>query len=266
MRRALLAEWTKLRTVRANVWAMLAVATLMAAGTTVIIASTDAPACRGARGGCPVQDTTVLTLSGVHFAQIAAIVLAVALVSAEFHPPLIRTTFAMNPRRTMVFTAKAAVVGITVVATGAIGVVGAVLAGRAMLHAKGLTTELGYGQLGLSVGALQRAIVGTVLYLALVALVSVGLAATIRHPGASIGTMVTLLYGPYLVTLIVSMPAHTRHVIQGVSPMTAGLAVQATTAGTGTAPLAPWAGLTVLAGYAVAALALGGTLFTIRDA
>ena len=48
--------------------------------------------------------------------------------------------------------------------------------------------------------------------------------------------------------------------------MTAGLAVQATIAGTGTAPLGLRTGLIVLAGYAAAALALGGTPFTIRDA
>lgn len=48
--------------------------------------------------------------------------------------------------------------------------------------------------------------------------------------------------------------------------MTAGLAVQTTVAATGSAPLGPWAGLGVLAAYAVAALAAGGTLFTVRDA
>jgi ABC-2 type transport system permease protein len=66
--------------------------------------------------------------------------------------------------------------------------------------------------------------------------------------------------------VIVSMPVRTRHAIQDASPMTAGLAVQTTVAATGSAPLGPWAGLGVLAAYAVAALAAGGTLFTVRDA
>jgi ABC-2 type transport system permease protein len=266
MRRSLLAEWTKLRTVRSTVATMLALPGLMAAGTALLTASTDVPACKGDPEGCPPHDTTALTLSGVHFAQLAAIVLAVALVCTEFHPRTIRTTFAMNPRRATVFAAKAAIIGATVFPTAAIGVAGAVLIGRVTLTTRGLTADLGYRQLALSDGALQRAILGTVLYLMLVALLSVGVAATVRHTGASIGTMLTLLYGPYLVTLIVPMPAHTLHKIQDASPMTAGLAVQATITGTGTAPLAPWTGLAVLAAYTLTALALGGTLFTARDA
>jgi ABC-2 type transport system permease protein len=266
MMRALHAEWTKLRTVPSNVVAIVALTAFLVAGTVLLITTTDVPHCQGTRGGCPTQDSTALTLAGVHFAQLAAIVLAVALVSAEFHPRVVRITFAMNPRRTTVFTAKAAVIAATVLATAATGAVGAVLAGRAMLRGKGLTAALGYGQLALADRSLQRAVLGTVLYLALVALLSVGLAAAIRHSGAAIGTTVALLYGPYLVTLIVSMPVHTLHVIQDASPMTAGLAVQATVAGTATAPLSPWTGLAVLAAYAAGALLLGGTLFKVRDA
>jgi ABC-2 type transport system permease protein len=81
----------------------------------------------------------------------------------------------------------------------------------------------------------------------------------------AIGTVVALLYGPYLVTQIVAFPPHTLHAVQDGAPMLAGLAVQATVAGTGTAPLGPWSGLGVLAGYAAAALALGGVLFRRRD-
>lgn len=45
--------------------------------------------------------------------------------------------------------------------------------------------------------------------------------------------------------------------------MTAGLAVQSTR-DLASLPISPWAGLGVLAGYAVAALALGATLFIGR--
>jgi ABC-2 type transport system permease protein len=265
MRRSLRAEWTKLRTVPSNVATMLALPVLMCAGTAVITAGTDMPGCTADTEGCPTHDTTALTLSGVHFAQLAAIVAAVALVCTEFHPQMIRTTFAMNPRRATVFAAKATVISATVFATAATGVAGAVLVGRVTLTGRGLTADLGYRQLAPSDAAFQRAVLGTVLYLVLVALLSVGVAATVRHTGASIGAMLTLLYGPYLVTLIVPMPTHTLHKIQDASPMTAGLAVQATITGTGTAPLAPWTGLAVLAAYTLTALALGSTLFTARD-
>lgn len=47
--------------------------------------------------------------------------------------------------------------------------------------------------------------------------------------------------------------------------MTAGLAIQATT-NLRSLPIAPWAGLGVLAAWALAALLLGGLLLRLRDA
>ncbi|MEV4509078.1 ABC transporter permease [Dactylosporangium sp. NPDC049525] len=266
MTHAIRAEWTKLRTLPSNVWSMAAIAGLLVAGAAAVIMITDVPGCDGDRDGCPTHDTTVLLLSGTHFAQIAAVALAAALICGEFHPRLIRTTLAMNPRRATVFTAKAVVVGATVLAAGALGVAAALLAGPPLLSGRGLTAGLGYPRPDLAAGALHRAAAGTVVYLILVALLTLGVSAAIRHAGASIGAMFTLLYGPYLVTLLVPMPAATLHRVQNLSPMTAGLAVQATVAGSGPAPLDPWTGIAVLATYAAAALLLGGLLFKTRDA
>jgi ABC-2 type transport system permease protein len=47
--------------------------------------------------------------------------------------------------------------------------------------------------------------------------------------------------------------------------MTAGLAIQATT-NRRSLPIAPWAGLGVLATWAVASLLIGGLLLRLRDA
>ncbi|GAA4262994.1 ABC transporter permease [Dactylosporangium darangshiense] len=267
MRHALYAEWTKLRTLVGNVWAMIAVAGLLIAGAVIVVESINKPGCKGSPEGCPPRDTAALMLSGVHFAQIAAVALGVALVSAEFHPRMIRTTFAMQPRRGTVFGAKAAVVGATVLGCALLGVVGAVLVGRPLLTGRGLTAELGFRQLALSSGTFQRSVLGTALYLMLVGLLSVGVAAAIRHAGAAIGSMLTLLYGPYLVTVLVPMSTRALHGVQDASPMMAGLAVQTTVTGMSTAaPLHPWAGLGVLGAYAAAALVLGGVLFRVRDA
>ncbi len=47
--------------------------------------------------------------------------------------------------------------------------------------------------------------------------------------------------------------------------MTAGLSIEATT-GLSSLPISPWAGLGVLAAWAVGALAVGGVVFRLRDA
>jgi len=50
-----------------------------------------------------------------------------------------------------------------------------------------------------------------------------------------------------------------------IGPMTAGLAIQATT-GLRSLPISPWAGLGVLAAWAAGALLAGGLLLRFRDA
>jgi ABC-2 type transport system permease protein len=260
---SLRAEWTKLRTLPSNGWAMAALAVLMTAGAAVTIAATDVPGCRGEPGGCPARDTTALLLTGVHAAQIAAIVLAAATICAEFQPRMIRTTFAMQPRRGLVLAAKTLVVCATVLFTGLLGTIAAILAGRPALVGKGLTTALGYPQPDLSAGS--PAVLGTVLYLMLVGLLTVGIAAAVRHAGATIGIAVTALYAPYMVTILVPMSPQVLDRIRDASPMTAGLAVQTTVAGTGTSSLHPWAGLAVLTAYAAGALLIGAVLFVRRD-
>ncbi|WP_238008958.1 ABC transporter permease [Dactylosporangium sp. AC04546] len=266
MTRALLAEWTKLRTLPSSVWSLVAVAALMVGGGAAVVLVTDVPGCATDPRGCAVEDTAVLLLSGVHLAQIAAVAVGVALMCGEFQPRLLRTTLAMWPRRTGVFAAKTAVVGAAVLAAAAVGVGLAVIAGRPLLEAHGLTPAVGYPRPDLRSAELWRAAVGTALYVTLIALLALGIGAVLRHAGAAIGATLTLLYGPYVVTLLVPMSVTALHRVQSVLPMSAGLAVQTTVAGTGTAPLSPWGGLAVLGAYAASFLLLGAVLVAVRDA
>src|SRR6266487_1736681 len=99
---------------------------------------------------------------------------------------------------------------------------------------------------------------------ALTALLSLGIAAAVRDGAAAIGIVLGLLYlFPILGQVVGGGTAH-RHLEQ-LAPMTAGLAIQATT-GLRSLPISPWAGLGVLAGWAAAALLAGGTLLRLRDA
>lgn len=262
--RALSAEWTKLVTVPGQLWTLAAVAGLMTGLGALVGAAQDPPRCAG-HAPCPSPDTTALTLSGVYLAQLAAVMVAVALVSAEY-PRMIRVTLAAHPGRTGVLAAKAAVTFAAVLGAGAAGVAGALAAGRAVLAARGFTAASGHPTAALSDPSLQRAALGTLLYLLLVTLLATGLTAVLRHQAAAAGAVAALLYGPYVLTLAVPMSARALHAVQKASPMTAGLAVQATPPGTGSAPLGPWAGLAVLAAYAAAALVTGWALLRYRDA
>jgi ABC-2 type transport system permease protein len=156
--------------------------------------------------------------------------------------------------------AKAATLTGLVAIAGEVAVGGSLLAGRAILPGNGFTVAHGYPLLSLGHGPTLRAAVGSVLYLVLVALLSVGIATAVRESAMAIG----LLYLLPLLAQVVSDPAWQRHLEQ-IAPMTAGLSIQATTK-LQSLPISPWAGLGVLAVWSAGALFIGGLLLNVRDA
>jgi ABC-2 type transport system permease protein len=161
-------------------------------------------------------------------------------------------------------TAKAAVVTTLALAVGTLAAGGSLLAGRLILPGQGYNPAHGYPALSLTNPVALRATVGTVLYLALIALLSLGIAAAVRDAATAIGIVLGLLYLFPVLGLAVTSPGWHRH-LQQIAPMTAGLEIQAST-GLRTLPISPWAGLGVLAAWAAAALVAGGLLLRFRDA
>jgi ABC-2 type transport system permease protein len=133
-----------------------------------------------------------------------------------------------------------------------------------LLPGHGFTAAHGFAALSLAHGPTLRAAAGSVLYLALVALLSLGVAAMVRDSAVAIGVILALLYLFPIVATVTSDPKWQRHLEQ-IGPMTAGLAIQATT-GLRSLPISPWAGLGVLAAWAAGALLAGGLLLRQRDA
>ncbi|MFI0351993.1 ABC transporter permease [Actinomadura sp. 9N407] len=259
--RSLRAEWTKLRTLPSTAWLLLGIAALTVAISAAAAAPVDT-------GPCPTpaqcyEDTVELSLSGVRLGQALAVVLAVLTISGEFGGGTIRATLAAQPRRLTVLLAKAAVLAAAVAAAGTLGVLGSLAAGRAILPGNGFTEANGYPAASLMDGPTLRAATGTVLYLVLVALLSMGVATAVRDTAGSITAVLALLYASPIVTMLVTDPEW-RERVQKLMPMDAGLAVQATTQ-LDRLPIGPWAGLGVLAAYTAGALLLGGALFKLRD-
>ena len=107
---------------------------------------------------------------------------------------MIRLTLAAMPRRLTVLAAKAAVITGCVLAASVVAVLGSVLAGRLILPGHGLSPANGYQLLSLGNAPDLRATAGAVLYLALIALLAVGLTTAVRDAGVAIGTVLGLLY------------------------------------------------------------------------
>jgi ABC-2 type transport system permease protein len=127
-----------------------------------------------------------------------------------------------------------------------------------------LLPRRGYHLGSLSDPVVLRAVGGSLLYLILVSLLGLGLAAMVREPAAAIGIALGLLYVFPLITSVVTDKHWKRHLEQ-IQPMGAGLNIQATINLHGLV-LSPWAGLGVLAAWAAGALAVGWLLLVGRDA
>jgi ABC-2 type transport system permease protein len=252
------AEWTKLRTVPSTGWLLLTLIVLTAGAGTLATAVVKCPAT------C-TEDTTKLSLTGILLGQAAVAVLAVLVMSGEYSSGMIRITLTAMPRRLTTLAAKAIVLAGVVLAAGAVSTAGSLVAGRYILPGNGFTGAYHSETLSLAAGPTLRAAGGSVLYLALIALFSLGLATALRDSGASIAVMLGLLYVVPLLTDLGTLNPRWEHRLQEWGPMTAGLAIQATR-DLKTLPIGPWPGLGVLALWTAGALLAGGLMLRLRDA
>lgn len=255
---ALHAEWTKVRTTRGIGWLLFAAAALtIAVGVTAAVATT-CPA-----GHCG-DDPARISLTGFYLGQAIIAVAGVLTMSDEYSTGMIRVTLAAMPSRTGVLAAKAIIVAGLVLPAAIVAVAGSLLGGRLTLPGNGIGPAQGYPALSLADPAVLRAAVGSVLYLILIALLGLGVATLVRDPAAAIGLVLGLLYLFPIIAAVAGNPRLAQH-IQQLGPMTAGLAIQAST-NLSALPIGPWSGLGVLAAWAAAALLAGGIVLRRRDA
>ncbi|MEU6026927.1 ABC transporter permease [Streptomyces tauricus] len=252
------AEWTKLRTDAGNGWLTLGVVVLtLAAGAAVAMTSRcDATGCGG--------DPTRLSLTGVLAGQVVVAIVAVLMVGNEYGTGMMHTTLTAVPRRLTVLLSKSAVLTAVTLVTGTVSVLGSLLIGGLVRPGRGFTEEHGFPPLSLTDGATLRAAVGSVLYLVLIGLLSLGTTLVVRSAATAIGIVLALLFVFPILTQVVADPDWQRH-LQQIAPMTAGLAVQ-TTVHTADLPIGPWQGLGVLALWTLGAMTAGGWLLRARDA
>jgi len=250
------AEWTKLRTVAAPVWLLAGVVALTVA---VGAAAAGAAQCQSATCGI---DPAKVSFTGIYLGQAAAAVAGVLAIGNEYSTGMITLSLTAVPRRLTWFFAKAGVLTAPVLIASALAVAGSALAGLLILPGRGFTPAHGYASL--TAGADLRAAAGAVVYLTLIALLSLGVAAAVRDSAVAIGLVLGLLYLFPIIASLVSDATLARR-LQQIGPLSAGLDVQATT-GVNSLPLTPWQGLGVVALWTAGALLLGALALKFRDA
>jgi hypothetical protein len=263
MIRTLHSEWTKLRTQRGTLVALITTGILMV-GFSAFFASEQETDTR-----FPGDDDVVqMGLMGIAFAEIAVVVLGASLITAEFGSGMIRTTLTATQGRLRVLLAKAMVLSVVVfpvaLVTSAVGFIAA----QSLLRGNGYRPPA-YPEVSLTDPSAARAVVGTALLLTAYALLALGIGTILRHSGATIATGVGVLFLPLL--FLGAFPESFARRVEQFTPL-AGMAIQSTTDrmlmafdGRSGMPISPWAGLGVAFAWAFGALALGFVALRYRD-
>ncbi|WP_344908352.1 ABC transporter permease subunit [Actinomadura meridiana] len=222
------------------------------------------------RESLPTGGTVGEILIGTFAALVAVIVVGALFITAEYRRSLIHVTLAASPRRSRVLLAKAVVLGGVTFVAGLVGAAVALPLGERLARSNGVyifpvasSTQL-------------RVVLGVAALLAAASVLALAVGTIVRHSAAAVTTVIVAVVLPYLLTAVPFMPASVSNWVARVTPA-AAFAVQQTlepyhqvtsiyTPYNGYYPLAPWAGLAVLVGYALVALAVAAVLLNRRDA
>jgi ABC-2 type transport system permease protein len=253
--RVLYSEWIKLRTLRSTFYTLIA-AMVALIGFGVLFGAVDAN--RWPHMSAHEQasfDPIQTSLQGFFLAQLAIGVLGVLMISGEYATGMIRASLAAVPRRLPVLWAKTGLYAAVTWVLMTVGALIAFLSGQALLSSRHIGASLS------DPGAV-RTVMGTALYLTVVALLGVAIGALVRNTAGGIATVFGLLL--VLPALAEALPSSWADHVNQYLPSNAGQSLMAVHREAHT--LAPATGFLVFCVYAAVALAGAAVLLKRRDA
>ena len=236
-------EWVKLRSLRSTIGSLVA--------TFALTVGFGALACvlvKESEVESPDFDPVELSFYGLTFGQVAAISFGTLVVSQEFHHSALRVSLSAVPRRGVFYASKMAVTGGVALAVGVLSGFTTLLLGQ---------TLLGDAGVGFTDAGALRAVFGSGVYLALIALFAAGLTALFRS-----GILVLSV----LIPLLLLVPFIFTDFANGVMSYLPNRAGQTVIKQYPEGPVGPWTGLGVTALWACAALLAGWIAIKRRDA
>ena len=252
-RSVITSEWLKLTTLRSS-WVTMALgigALAFLGGVIGFFTNQQWDRMRPARQAA--FDAVGASLGGVRFAELAIGVLGVLFVTGEYGTGMIRSSLTAVPRRLPVVWAKALVLGVVTLLLSEIASFVGFFIGQA---------TLGTHSVAFSADGALRAVIGTGLYLTVVAVIGVALGFIIRSTAGGIAALVgILLVLPGVVSIL---PQTWQDNIGPYLPSTAGAALYDLHPEAGS--LDPWTGFGVFCLYAVVGLIAGAFVLNRRDA
>jgi ABC-2 type transport system permease protein len=228
-------EWTKARTVRSTMWTLITLTVLGIGLGALISALTAHGYAKSSPSAKLTWDPTSISSSGFGIAQLAIGVLGVLLITSEYSTGAIRSSLAAVPRRNRFLAAKGTVLAAMVFVVALVLSFAAFFIGQALISA-GHAPSATIGQSGV-----LRALIGSAIYAALLALFGMALGTILRHAAGAIAALVAVLF--VLPGIAAALPTSIEHTVQEYWPTQAGgqISTVVRTANT----LSPWVGLAV---------------------
>lgn len=255
----MLAEWTKIRSVRSTMWTLI-LFVIITIGLTALFSWLSVSHWTGPRA--PERDATIISDpvgfifgAGIGLGQLTICVLGVLLITTEYSTGVIRASLMAVPKRYPMLAAKLAVFGGIMIVLSELVAFGSFFVGSAILHSR--------VPVALSDTGVLRATLGAGFYLTVLGIFALAVGSIVRHTAAGISIAIgVVLVLPILAGLLPSSwGAH----INAYLPQQAGSLVYKVHQSSGQL-LSAWQGFGVLCIWTVLLLAIGTYLLNRRDA
>jgi ABC-type transport system involved in multi-copper enzyme maturation permease subunit len=256
----MLAEWTKIRSVRSTVWS-LAIFVVVTLGVTALFCWLTVHAIQTGRAPRRTADlfadpVSFILQSGLLFGQLAICVLGALTMTTEYSTGVIRASLLAVPKRLPVLAAKCVVfAGLIFVIAELVSFVSFFI-GKAIVHP--------VLNVSLSQPEVTRAVIGAGMYLTVLGLFSLAIGSLIRHSAGAIAAAIGLVFVVGQLLELLDAYDWGRHVHDWFPTVAGSYITRIHTSSDQV--LSPWQGFAVFCGWTALLLVAGAYLLKRRDA
>src|ERR1700733_2430941 len=284
---AIASEFTKLRSVRSTYWTLGGLFIVSVGLGLAITAGTAANMANNPQNKAGFDATQISLGAFFELGQLIIAVIGAMGIPSEYSTGMVRTSLTAQPRRGVVYAAKAIVFTAVTLVISLVTAFIAFFVGQAIYSSKGISASLFhtvkipananmtcngqgpctatfFGTDVISPSTVLTAIIGTALFVTIVALIAYGVGSILRHTAGAIATVIALLF--IIPILEQTLPNDWRWDVMRFLPDAATRVISVTVGSDNPHLWSAWPQLGVTALWAAALVGIGAFLFRKRDA
>jgi ABC-2 type transport system permease protein len=291
LRGVIASEFTKLRSVRSTYWAIAALIIVSVGIAAIAGAGIAANLHNNPQNKAGLDATQDSLIAFFELGQLIIAVIGAMSITSEYSTGMIRTSMTAMPRRGTVYLGKLIVLTTVTLVVSLVTSFISFFVGQAVMSGSGVAASLFHsttvpanafmhppaggpgngppivtfqGTDVISSGTVLTAVIGTALFVTVVALIAFGLGAIIRHTAGAITSTIGLMF--VLSVIIQILPDDWRWDIMRFFPDAAGRVISVTVGNTNPHLWSAWPQFLVTVIWAAVLVGAGGYLFRKRDA